>query len=381
MQRNLFGPEHESFRAAVRSFLSGQFQPHAAEWLSAGILPKSAYRQAGELGILGMAIPEEFGGGGTEDFRFPYVFMEEAARLGVPVGGIPVHIFVTTPYFIRLCNNEQAKRWLPEIASGERMTAIAMSEPGTGSDLAGMTTSAVRRGDDYILSGAKTFITGGINAELIIVAARTSRGNDRRDGLTLLVVEDGMPGFSRGRKLEKLGVRATDTAELFFDDVVVPAANVLGDEGAAFGYLSSNLLVERLQIAVTAVTQATSALNHTLHYVRDRHVFGKALSTFQNTKMSLAEVSTELEAAQVMLDRAVEELLADRLSAADAARVKLFCTEVQGRIVDKCVQLHGGYGFMLEYPITTLYADARITRIYGGSSEIMKLIIAKSLQL
>ncbi|MEU7812300.1 acyl-CoA dehydrogenase family protein [Pseudonocardia sp. NPDC049154] len=382
MYRPLFEQDHEDFRALARSFLEKEFAPHADEWTAAGLVPKEAYRRAGEQGLLGTAVPTEYGGGGVDDFRFPYVLMEEAAKLGAPLGGIPVHLFVTTPYYLRLCTPEQAARWLPGIASGETMTSIAMSEPGTGSDLAGIRTTAVRDGDHYVLNGAKTFITGGINAGLVIVAARTSTDPDnRRAGLTLIVVEDGTPGFTRGRKLEKLGVRATDTAELFFDDVRVPVANRLGEEGRAFEYLTSNLGVERLQIAVNAVVQARAAIDRTIDYVRQREVFGGSLSRFQNTKFMLAESETEFEAAQVLLDRAVEELLAGRLEAADAAKVKLFCTEAQGRIVDRCVQLHGGYGYMLEYEITRLYADARVTRIYGGSSEVMKLIIAKSLAL
>ncbi|MEO3858604.1 acyl-CoA dehydrogenase family protein [Acrocarpospora sp. B8E8] len=382
MRRSLFEQDHEDFRGLVHSFLEKEFAPNAAAWTAAGLIPKNAYRRAGEQGLLGTAVPVEHGGGGVDDIRFPYVLMEEAAKLGAPLGGIPVHLFVTTPYYLSLCTPEQAARWLPGIASGALMTSIAMSEPGTGSDLAGIQTTAVRDGDHYILNGAKTFITGGINADLVIVVARTSADpENRRHGLTLLVVEDAMPGFTRGRKLEKLGFRATDTAELFFDEVRVPVANRLGEEGRAFEYLTSNLGVERLQIAVAAVTQARAAIDTTIEYVRNREVFGGKLSRFQNTKFVLAECETEFEAAQVLLDRGIEELLAGRLDAADAAKIKLFCTEVQGRVVDRCVQLHGGYGYMLEYDITRLYADARVTRIYGGSSEIMKLIIAKSLAL
>jgi acyl-CoA dehydrogenase len=268
------------------------------------------------------------------------------------------------------------------MAAGRLLTAIAMTEPGTGSDLAGIRTTAVRDGDEYVLNGAKTFITGGLLANLVIVVARTgSDPDDRRAGLTLLVVEDGMPGFSRGRVLEKLGIKAQDTVELAFDNVRVPVANRLGEEGKAFGYLGHNLPQERMTVAVGSVAQGWTALHETIRYTKERKAFGQTVASFQNTKFELAAMAAELEAGQAMLDRAILELVEGTLSGADAAKVKLFCTEMQARVVDRCLQLHGGYGYMMEYPIARLYADARITRIYAGTSEVMKVIIAKSLGL
>ncbi|MFD6106569.1 acyl-CoA dehydrogenase family protein, partial [Nocardia salmonicida] len=289
---------------------------------------------------------------------------------------------VILPYFLEYADEQQRERWFPGLASGALLTAIAMTEPGTGSDLAGMRTSAVRDGDDYLLSGAKTFITGGLLADLVIVVARTSTDPDnRRAGLTLLVVEDGMPGFERGRVLDKMGCKVQDTVELSFDQVRVPAANRLGAEGAAFGYLGNNLSQERMTVAVGSVAQARAAITATIDYVKERKAFGKPVASFQNTKFELAAMSAELEAAQTMVDRAVLDLVAGELSGPDAARVKLFTTEMQGRVVDRCLQLFGGYGYMTEYPIARLYTDARVARIYAGTSEVMKVIIAKSLGL
>jgi acyl-CoA dehydrogenase len=286
------------------------------------------------------------------------------------------------PYFLAFANEEQRERWFPRLASGEMLTAIAMTEPGTGSDLAGIATRAQWDGDGYLLNGAKTFITGGVIADAVIVVARTSdETTDRRRGLTLLVVEDGMPGFSRGRELAKLGMKAQDTAELSFDDVRVPVANRLGEEGMAFDYLGRNLQQERVCVAVEGVASAEAALRMTIDYVKERRAFGQPVSAFQNTKFELASVATEIEAAQAMVDAAVQALDAGELTAADAAKVKLFCTELQARAVDRCLQLFGGYGYMLEMPISRLYADARVTRIYGGTSEVMRSIIGKSLGL
>ncbi|MEB3049208.1 acyl-CoA dehydrogenase family protein [Mycolicibacter sp. MYC123] len=382
MHRDLFTPDHEAFRALARDFVAKHVVPEYPKWEKAGRMPRSVFEHLGSLGMLGMSIPEEYGGGGVDDYRYNVVLQEEAARALVTLSTVRTQLEVILPYFLRYADAEQRARWFPGLAAGKLLTAIAMTEPGTGSDLAGMRTTAVRDGDHYVLNGAKTFITGGIQADLVIVVARTATDPDnRRNGLTLLVVEDGMPGFERGRELDKMGCKVQDTAELSFADVRVPVANRLGDEGAAFGYLGHNLAQERLTVAVGSVAQARSALAAAIDYVQNRNVFGSSVASFQNTKFELAAVSTEIEAAQCMLDRAVIDHVEGRLSGADAARTKLFCTEMQARVVDRCLQLFGGYGYMMEYPIARLYTDARVARIYAGTSEVMKVIIAKSLGL
>jgi acyl-CoA dehydrogenase len=331
---------------------------------------------------MGVQMPEEFGGGGQDDYRYNAVIQEEMARASVTLGALRTHLDVVLPYFLGLCNDEQKGRWFPGLANGDLYTAIAMTEPGTGSDLAGVKSTAKLDGDTYVLNGAKTFITGAWNAELVIVLARTSEvAENRRKGLTLLVVEEGMAGFTKGRKLEKIGLKVQDTVELSFEDVRVPAANMLGDDGEAFSYLGRNLAQERLAIAVGSVAQSAQAIQLTTAYVKDRIVFGAPLSGMQNTKFELAAMSAEVEAGQAMLDKGIGELVEGRLSGVDAAKIKLFCTEMQGRVMDRCLQLHGGYGYILEYPIARLYVDARVTRIYGGTSEVMKSIISKSLGL
>jgi acyl-CoA dehydrogenase len=382
VRRTLFAQDHDDFRLLVRDFLAREVVPDYEEWRSAGLVPRELFTALGKLGIIGTAIPEEYGGGGQDDYRYNVVIQEECARAIVTLGGLRTHLDVVIPYFTGLANDEQRARWFPGLASGDLYTAIAMSEPGAGSDLAGIATTAVRDGADYVLNGAKTFITGGYHADLVIVVARTATDPDnRRGGLSLLVAERGMPGFTVGRKLDKLGLTVQDTVELSFADVRVPAANLLGAEGAAFSLLGRNLAQERLAIAVGAVAQTRAAIDLTISYVRDRTVFGKPVAHFQNTKFELAAMSAELEAAQAMLDAAITAHVAGELSPVDAARTKLFCTETQGRVVDRCLQLHGGYGYILEYPIARLYADARVTRIYGGTSEVMKTIISKSLGL
>jgi acyl-CoA dehydrogenase len=382
MRRTLFEQDHQDFRLLVRDFIAREVLPLYEDWRRAGLVPRDLFTSMGKLGILGTAIPEEYGGGGQDDYRFNVVIQEECARAGVTLGGLRTHLDVVVPYFTGLADAGQRARWLPGLASGDLYTAIAMSEPGTGSDLAGITTRAVRDGDHWVLDGAKTFITGGHHADLVIVVVRTAADpDDRRAGLSLLVVEKGMPGFTVGRKLEKIGLTVQDTVELAFDAVRVPAANLLGEEGAAFTHLGRNLAQERLAIAVGAVAQTRAAIDLTVAYVRDRQIFGKTLSSFQNTKFELAAMATEAEAAQTLLDTAITALVAGELSPADAAKTKLFCTETQGRVVDRCLQLHGGYGYILESPIARLYADARVTRIYGGTSEVLKTIISKSLGL
>lgn len=382
MRRVLFTQDHEAFRSLARDFVEKHVVPEYPNWEKAGRMPRETFEQLGSLGMLGVAIPEEYGGGGIDDYRYNVVLQEEAARALVTLSTVRTQLEVILPYFLHYANEEQRARWFPGLAAGKLLTAIAMTEPGTGSDLAGMRTTAVRDGDEYVLNGAKTFITGGIQADLVIVVARTSTDPDnRRRGLTLLVVEGGMPGFERGRELDKMGCKVQDTAELSFADVRVPVANRLGEEGEAFSYLGHNLAQERLTVAVGSVAQARSALAATIDYVQNRNVFGSPVASFQNTKFELAAVSTEIEAAQCMLDRAVIEHVDGELSAADAARTKLFCTEMQARVIDRCLQLFGGYGYMMEYPIARLYTDARVARIYAGTSEVMKIIIAKSLGL
>ena len=352
------------------------------EWEEAGIAPHELYAKAGEYGFIGMTIAEEFGGGGTDDFRFNQVIAEELAAAGIGGAGLglTLHNDITTPYFVEYLNDEQSQRWLPGIASGELVTAIAMTEPGTGSDLAGIATTAIRDGDEYLLNGSKTFITNGINADLVIVAAKTDP-TERHAGVSLMVVERGMAGFERGRNLDKIGMHSQDTAELFFNDVRVPVANLLGDEGKGFNYLTANLAQERLSIAITGVASARAALDWTVAYVQERMAFGKPISTFQNTKFVLAEVKTEVDIAQAYIDQCVLSLNAGTLSPADAAQAKYWCTELQSRSADRCLQLFGGYGYMTEYPIARNYADARVTTIYGGTTEVMKTIIAKDLGL
>jgi alkylation response protein AidB-like acyl-CoA dehydrogenase len=382
VRRNLFEADHEAFREAVRAFFDREVVPHLADWEAAGIVARELFTTAGKAGFLGMAIPEELGGGGVDDFRFNMVIGEEAIRAGAAAAGlgITLHNDVALPYFLRYCSEEQQRRWLPGIASGELITAIAMTEPGIGSDLASMSTTAIRDGEHYLVNGAKTFITNGINADLVITAVKTDP-TQRHAGMSLLVIERGMPGFERGRNLDKLGQHAQDTAELSFTDVRVPVANLLGEEGQGFRQLVANLPQERVSIALSAVASAAVALEHTLTYVKERRAFGQPIGSFQNSRFVLAEIATEVDIAQTYVDRCVAELNAGELSAEDAAKAKWWCTELQGRVVDRCLQLHGGYGYMNEYPIAKAYADARITRIYGGTTEIMKEVVGRSLGL
>ncbi|MEY2462815.1 MAG: hypothetical protein QOH64_953 [Acidimicrobiaceae bacterium] len=382
MQRTLFENEHEQFRASFRRWLDKEVVPHHLEWEEAGIVPREVFQAAGMHGFLGMAVPEEYGGGGVEDFRYNLVIGEEVQATGVNAAGLglTLHNDICLPYFLRYCTDEQRQRWLPGIASGELITAIAMTEPGIGSDLASMTTTALRDGDHYIVNGAKTFITNGINADLVITAVKTDP-SQRHAGMSLLIVERGMAGFERGRNLDKLGMHAQDTAELFFTDVAVPVSNRLGDEGQGFVQLVSNLPQERLSISAAGIAAARAALGWTLDYVKQRNAFGKTIGSFQNTKFVLAEIATEIEIGQTFIDRCVLALDAGELTAEEASMAKWWCTELQKRVVDRCLQLHGGYGYMREYPIARAYADARVTTIYGGTTEIMKEIISRSLGL
>ncbi len=374
----IYDDTHEMFRSSFQAFVDSEMAPHGDDWETAGIMDRSIYVEAGKHGFTGLAIDEAFGGGGTSDFRFNAVITEVLAGAGLGGAGlgITLHNDICSPYFIEYCNEEQQQRWLPGIASGELVTAIAMTEPGTGSDLQGIATHATRDGDEYILNGSKTFITNGLNSDLIIVVART-HPDGGRTGMSLLVVERGMSGFERGRNIEKIGQHSQDTAELFFDDVRVPAANVLGEEGRAFEYLTFNLAQERLSIGLYGLAAAEAALGWTVDYVQERTAFGSPLSSFQNTKFELADVATEIAVTRPFMEECILELNAGELSAAKAAQAKLWGSELQGRVTDRCLQLFGGYGYTTEYPISRAWTDARISRIYGGTSEIMKTIIAK----
>ncbi|MEM9466844.1 MAG: acyl-CoA dehydrogenase family protein [Actinomycetota bacterium] len=369
---------HDLFRTAFRDFVATEMIPHFDEWERAGIMDRAIYAKAGASGFVGFNLPESHGGGGSEDFWFNTIVNEELqyAGMGGAGNGMTLVNDILAPYFVELCTDEQRDRWMPGLAGGELISAIAMTEPGTGSDLASIATRAVRDGDEYVVNGAKTFITNGINADLVITVVRTDPDAGRH-GLSLLVVERGMAGFERGRNLDKIGQKSADTAELFFSDVRVPVANLLGEEGRGMEYLGANLAQERLSIAIGGVAVAQAALEWTVDYVKERTAFGARIADFQNTKFVLAECETELAVARPYVADCVARLNAGEFSAADAAKAKLWGTELQGRVTDKCLQLFGGYGFMTEYPISLAYADARVARIYGGTSEIMKTIIAK----
>jgi alkylation response protein AidB-like acyl-CoA dehydrogenase len=382
VNREIFEPEHEALRASFRAWLDKEVVPNHLEWEAAGIVPHELFAEAGRHGFLGMAVPEEYGGGGVDDFRYNTVIDEEiqAAGVGGAGLGLSLHNDICLPYFLAYCTDEQRARWLPGIVSGELVTAIAMTEPAIGSDLASMTTSAIRDGDSYVVNGSKTFITNGINADLVITAVKTDPGQKHK-GMSLLVLERGMEGFERGRNLEKLGLHSQDTAELFFTDVHVPVDNLLGAEGEGFLQLVHNLPQERLSIAIAGVAAARAAFDGTLDYVKDRQAFGQPVGSFQNSRFVMAELATEIEVTQAFVDRCVTALADHSLTAEEAAMAKWWATELQKRTVDRCLQLHGGYGYMMEYPIARAYADARITTIYGGTTEIMKEIIGRSLGL
>jgi alkylation response protein AidB-like acyl-CoA dehydrogenase len=379
MRRTVYGPEHEQLRATVRDFLQREVVPVYPEFERAGRPSREFFRRAGELGLLGMQVPEEYGGGGSSSFKFNAVVTEEIQACGLALGGLRLHTDICMPYFLQYATPEQRDRWLPRLVSGEAIAAIAMSEPGAGSDLRSITTSARRTDSGYVVNGAKTFISNGGLADLVITVVRTAEGKGAAH--SLLVVERGTPGFSVGKSLDKIGLKAQDVTELFFDDVEVPAENLLGAEGSAFEYLTANLAQERLSIALNGQAAAEHALRLTVDYVKDRTAFGTSIGSFQNTKFELAACATEIAAGRALADRALDALDDGELTAADAAKVKLYCTELQGRVADRCLQLHGGYGYTWEYPIARSFVDARVARIYGGSSEIMKVIIAKDLGL
>ncbi|MFD0511636.1 acyl-CoA dehydrogenase family protein [Streptomyces aureus] len=385
MRRTVYNEDHEAFRDTIRAFIEAEVVPVYDEWFAAGQAPRDFYYKLAELGVFGIRVPEEFGGAGIDSYKFEAVMYEETSRAGVQFGGSGVHVLLGLPYIKMLATDEQKKRFLPKFVSGEEMWALAMTEPGTGSDLAGMKTTAKlsEDGTHYVLNGAKTFITGGVHADKVIVCALHRRAHRRGPPSRhlLFAVDTKSEGYSIGRKLDKLGLKTSDTAELAFVDVKVPVEDLLGEENKGFYYLGHNLASERWGIAFGAYAQAKAAVRFAKEYVQERAVFGKPVASFQNTKFELAACQAEVDAAEAVADRALEALDAGELTPAEAASAKLFCTEVAHRVIDRCLQLHGGYGFMNEYPIARLYADNRVNRIYGGTSEIMKTIIAKDMGL
>jgi long-chain-acyl-CoA dehydrogenase len=377
-QRRIFDADHQAFRDAVRTYVERHVAPHAEAWDADNLVPREPWLEAGRQGLLGLRIAEEFGGAGVDDFRFRAVIIEELNKAAATslAAGFAVHCDIAIPYLVDLATPEQAARWLPGCASGELIGAIAMTEPGAGSDLQGIRTTAKPDGDGWLLEGSKTFITNGILGDLVIVLARTDPEAGAR-GMSLFVVERDMVGFTRGRKLRKIGLAGQDTAELFFDGVRLRPEHLLGVPGRGFMHIVERLPLERLTIAVNACAATRAALAWTVDYVTARQVFGKRVADFQNTQFVLAECVTELDFAQAYVDEAVLRLNAGEFTEVDAAKAKWWCTEMHNRVVDRCLQLFGGYGYMSEYPIARAYDDARVTTIYGGTTEIMKLIIAR----
>jgi alkylation response protein AidB-like acyl-CoA dehydrogenase len=376
--REIFEPEHESFRQTVRSFLEKEVVPFHEQWEKDGVVDRAIWTKAGALGLLCFDVDEEYGGAGVKDFRYNQVMAEELTRAGVNGPGFLVHTDIIVPYISSLGTAEQKQRWLPGLVSGETISAIAMTEPGAGSDLQGIRTTAVDKGDHYVLNGSKTFISNGILADLVIVVARTDAEAGHK-GISLLVVERGMQGFERGRNLDKMGLKAQDTAELFFDNVVVPKDNLLGEEGSGFISLMLNLPQERLSIAMIAAAACQHILDLSLAYAKERQAFGRPIGKFQHNRFLIAEMATEARIAQVFVDDCVRKHNAGQLDATLAAMAKWWTTELQNKLVDRAVQLHGGYGYMNEYPIAKAYVDSRIQTIYGGTTEIQKEIIGRSL--
>ncbi len=380
LSRPLLDAEHEAFRATVRSFVEKEVAPHHRQWEADGIVPRELWTRAGDQGLLCFDVPEEYGGAGVADFRYNMVLAEELTRAGASGPGFPVHTDIIVPYLTHLGTDEQKRRWLPGCVSGETVTAIAMTEPGAGSDLQGIRTAAVDKGDHYVLNGSKTFISNGILADLVVVVARTDPDAGHK-GISLLVVERGMAGFERGRNLDKMGLKAQDTAELFFDDVEVPKANLLGEEGSGFVSLMTHLPQERLSIATMAAAACEAVLDLCLGYAREREAFGRPIGSFQHNRFLVAEMATEARVARVFVDDCVRMHNAGRLDASLAAMAKWWTTELQNKLVDRAVQLHGGYGYMNEYPVARAFVDSRIQTIYGGTTEIQKEIIGRSLGL
>ena len=377
LRRTLFSEEHELYRDQVRRFIEREIAPHHEKWEKDHLVPRPVWLAAGEAGLLCPAIPDEYGGGGGDRLHSAIV-MEELARAGATGPGFSLHSDIVAPYILAYGTEEQRRRYLPRMGKGEIIGAIAMSEPGAGSDLQGVRTTAVQRGNGYVLNGSKTFITNGQNADLVIVVAKTNPALGAK-GITLFLVNGGLPGFSRGRNLEKLGMHAQDTSELYFQDVELPADARLGAEGQGFILLMKELGWERLQIAITGIAAAEAALDWTVDYVRQRKVFGQTVIDFQTTRHKLAELKTEIQIGRIFVDRCLQEMLEGELDPTTAAMAKYWITDLQCKVMDQCLQLHGGYGYMMEYPIARAYADARVQRIYGGTNEIMKELIARTL--
>lgn len=378
MQRTIFEEEHIMFRESVRRFVENEVAPYHKQWEKDGIVPRDFWIKAGKQGYLCIDVPEEYGGGGVPDFRYSTILNEEFTRANCTGPGFALHSDVAAPYILNYANDEQKKRWFPDLATGKKILAIAMTEPSGGSDLANMKTRAIRDGDHYIVNGSKTFITNGISNDLLILACKTNP-EMQHGGISLIMLERGMEGYTRGRNLEKIGWHAQDTAELFFEDVRVPVENLIGEEGMGFMYLVSQLPQERMVIAVGALAAATAALEWTIDYCHQREAFGRPIGKFQNSRFKLAEMKTEIQIGQVFVDRCIMELNAGTLTAVDAAMAKYWTTELQHRVVDQCLQLHGGYGYMMEYPIAQAYLDMRWGEIGGGTNEIMKDMIGKSM--
>jgi acyl-CoA dehydrogenase len=379
MERKIFDMEHEMFRDSVRKFLQREVTPNIEKWLERGIVDREVFRKAGEQGLCLIWADEQYGGLGVDDFRFEQIIIEEMAHHGDPGFGLSLHSRLVGPYLGKLGSPEQQARFLPGCVRGETILGIAMSEPAAGSDVAGLRTRAEDKGDHFLLNGSKTYISNGINGDLFVVAARTVPDNPH--GLGLFLVERDMEGFSRGRNLKKMGLKAQDTAELFFDNVKIPRANVLGDPHKGFYYLMQFLAEERLIVAAGCTAHAEAALQTTIDYVKERQAFGQPIAAYQNTRFKLADMRTRIDVAQTFVDRLVMDHNEGRLSAEVAAEAKVFCSELEGWVTDECVQLHGGAGYMDEYPISRMYANARVSRIYAGSSEIMREIIARGMGL
>ena len=381
MPRNIYGPEHEDFRASVSEFVERTLKPRAEQMLEVKSIDRDIWKEAGSQGLFGLDIPEEFGGMGAEDYRFNAVSAEVINGFNAAVGScFGIHSDVCPPYIVDLGTQEQKERWLPAMAAGEKICAIAMTEPGGGSDLAALKTNAVRDGDDWILNGSKTFITNGWHADLVIVATRTDPTKGAK-GITLFMVEDGMEGFTRGRKLDKVGQEESDTAELFFQDVRVPDSNRIGDEGMGFIAMMQRLPQERVGAAAANVAHAKQILLETIEYAKERKAFGQAIGSFQHNKFKLAEMVTAIEVAEAYVDDCIEAHAKGELTAVDAAKAKWWSAQVQNDVLDECVQLYGGYGFMNEYRVARAWRDARVTKIWAGSNEIMKELIGRDLGL
>jgi alkylation response protein AidB-like acyl-CoA dehydrogenase len=376
--RDLFETDHEDFRASVRTFMEKEVKPNNEQWDKDGIVPRELWLKAGKAGLLCFDVPEEYGGPGVDDFRYNVIVSEEQTRVGANGPGFSVHSDIIVPYLTKLGTDEQKRRWLPGCVTGEIITAIAMTEPGAGSDLQGVRTSAVDKGDHYVLNGSKTFISNGILSDLVIVVAKTNPEAGAH-GYSLLVVERGMEGFERGRNLEKIGLHGQDTAELSFTDVIVPKENLLGEEGQGFIYLMMNLPQERLIIAAQAAATCQYIFELCLDYAKNREAFGKPIGKFQHNRFLLAEMATEAKVVQTFVDDCIKKHLTGELDSVGASMAKWWSTELQNTMVNRGVQLHGGYGFMLEYPIARAYLDSRISTIYGGTTEIQKEIIGRSL--